>query len=142
MEARTTATASSGVCFPSRVAPAITAKFPLQKVTKPAVVFGGNYPFRQAADALRRSAEQRPDIGRASESRILPAVVQSGDGRHNGLEDETETHQLVRTLQQVMPEALANFRREAVGNRAGDQERDCETDGHTSQKNLIFRCRR
>jgi hypothetical protein len=47
--------------------------------------------------------------------------MNSRDGRHYGLKDETEAKQLARTLQQVMPDAIANLGRKPV--RAGGRRR-------------------
>jgi hypothetical protein len=68
---------------------------------------------------------------------VLDAVVPSSDGRRDVLENETESHQLVRTFQQIMLDALANFRPEAVRNRADHQKCDHENDDQTSHSTRI-----
>jgi hypothetical protein len=42
------------------------------------------------------------------QSRVLDAVVLGSDRRHDGREDEVETHHFVGALPQVMPRPLAN----------------------------------
>src|ERR1700736_2053456 len=53
---------------------------------------GGYQCLAQAAGALLRTCENRPKIMRAPGSGILDAVVHCGNRRHDGLEDETESH--------------------------------------------------
>jgi hypothetical protein len=51
------------------------------------------------------------------------ATMNSRDGRLYGLKDETEAKQLARTLQQAMPDAIANLGRKPVSERAGGRRR-------------------
>ena len=47
---------------------------------------------------------------------------------------------MARTLEQVMPDAVAHICREAICYQAGDQERDYQPDDQTSHENLGIRC--
>ena len=48
------------------------------------------------------------DIARAVG--ISEGVVKRRDRRHDGLEDKTKGHRPARTIEQILPDALANFR--------------------------------
>ena len=58
--------------------------------------------------------------------------------RHDRLEDESEGHRPARTIEQVLPDAVANLSREAVPDHAGHDKRDDQHDDQLRQAALTY----
>src|ERR1700722_13335107 len=70
---------------------------------------GGDQPFVEATKALQRIGEQRPEIRRTSRLCVVDAVTHRGNHRHGRLQDEPERHRSSWTVDQLLPDAMANF---------------------------------
>jgi hypothetical protein len=93
------------------------------------------WTFVQAMAALEWIGEQRQDVGRALGLCIADAVAQRGNRRHNGLQDEPKRHWAGRTLNQLLPDAVANLLRETVPEHANGREYDQQDNHQSSQQN-------
>jgi hypothetical protein len=83
--------------------------------------------------ALEWIGQQRPEVGRAPGLRVVDAVAQHRNRRHNGLQDEPKRHRASWTLDQLLPDAMANLLREAVPEYADGCKCDQQDNDQTRQ---------
>ena len=73
---------------------------------------------------------KRPNIGPASEPRVMNAVAQRGDDRHRRLQNETKGHRAAGPIKNVGPKTAETFGGDPVPghpeSEEADQEQDCD----------------
>ena len=99
---------------------------------------GGHQRLVQPGRALRRVGEGAHEERTAAGPGVSHSITPRGDRRHGRLQEEAEDHRSTRTLEQVLPEAGANLRREAVPDQAADDECDDQADRPSSRNTWDF----
>src|SRR5271170_221991 len=91
-----------------------------------------------AALGVANAMYQGPDIRPAPDPRVMYAIAQRGDDRHRRLENEAECHRALRPVQDVAPQTTKTLDRNAVPERAADDQDDQEPDRQARLNDLRF----
>ena len=96
-------------------------------------------PSCRRPNTIRPFGEHRPEISRAAGPGILDAVAQCCYRGHDRLKNETKGHDPAWSVDQILPSSLSDLSREAVPQRASDDEHDHENNNELTKKKLTFR---